>query len=468
MRYIILSIFICASCGSVCAQQTLTLQECRDMAVKSNTQSVIAQKQAEKADYTIRQMRANFLPNLSLKGCWTASNMKYNYKVDGGYLPTFTPDPATGKLNPNIATVGGQPVMDANNNYVFNQYAYFPGMDFNLKFNSLFNASAVIEQPIFMGGKIVAGYKMAKIGKELAELNRKYTSNDIILESDKAYWNCLRAKSMVQALEQYHQTISEFRRNVQDAVEVGLKTSNDLLKIQVQENEAELNLTKANNALSLAKMNLCHVVGLPLTSDIDISDENMILNNDSTAVFLASDRTEYNMLSKKIALKEQEVKVTQADYLPNIGAMAGYGYTNGWKLNGTKLFDNASFAGMVTVSIPIFHWGEGVNKVKAAKSELEILKMQQNDVAQKMQLEVQQAHNTLLEAQMEVKITQRSVDQAKENMRISQDQYNVGRETIANLLEAQTMWQKALTNQVEAKANLCISQTNYLRAIGKL
>lgn len=454
--------------SGACYSQSLTLEDCREMALENNLKMAISGERINQADYTVKAMKANFLPKFSLSANMLMSNSTLSQSIDGGYLPTFVPDASTGELVPNLMMSNGAPVLSSDGSYLYNQYAYFPGIDIELEVNSLFSSSLLVEQPIYMGGKVAAGYKMSQLGAELADLSQILTREEVILESDEAYWNCLRAEAMVEALELYLSTLESFYRDVTNAVEVGMKTTNDQLRVKVNLNEAQLNLMRATNASRLAQMNLCHVIGLPINQQIELAEPLGAVELMAYEGFDAAQRVEYQMLSRQIEMSEQSERVARADFLPNVGFMAMGSYSNGLRLNGEKLLDGASAAGMVSVSIPIFHWREGRNKVRAERSKSAILEMEQRDIAQKMELEVRQAYNSLVEAHREADFVTEAQAQAQENMRVSSDAYNAGRESLSNLLEAQALWQKALTDTVDVQARLRIAQTKYLKTIGRL
>ncbi|NLA62288.1 MAG: TolC family protein, partial [Bacteroidales bacterium] len=262
-------------------------------------------------------------------------------------------------------------------------------------------------------------------------------------------------------------------RTVQAAVEEGMTHRKDLLSVQVKMNEAELNLTRAHNAYRLAIMNLNHTIVVPLNNATEVADsfdEDAAINlmqGTSSAIDITL-RPEYALLSKQIEMKEQQVKLIRSDFLPNVGVMGMYGYTNGLELNGEKLFDGANFAAMLSVNIPIFNWGEGRNKVKEAKVGSLIAQMQLNHSQQEMTLEANQALNQLNEAQLEVTLSAKSVEQALENSEMSKEMYDAGVETLADYLEAQTMWQDAMSTLVSAKASYNLAKTKFLKATGRL
>ena len=152
-------------------------------------------------------------------------------------------------------------------------------------------------------------------------------------------------------------------------------------------------------------------------------------------------------------MKRKEVNVTRADFLPQVGVSAGYGYGGGIKLNGDDS-RAGSFSAMASVEIPIFNWGEGRNKVRIAKAEEEMSRLNKEKLGEMMRLEIAGNRFKLTDAQTRVGLTESALKQAEENL--------------TNLLEAQAQWQQAWSDWVDAKASLKLSETEYLKAIGKL
>lgn len=463
-KYIILLLaaFILSNEG-VKSQEAMTLEACRKLALENNKATAVAARNKEKTELTEKAYRANYLPKISASGNYFYSTGEMNKTISGGYLPTFVPNPATGELIPNILTVlpDGNPI--------FKEYAYFPDMDFALQLNGLFQAGISAEQPIYTGGKITSAHKMSQIANEIADLNQELTHAEIIVKTDEAYWLYVQANEMLKLAMSYRTVLDELLRNVQDAEEIGLKHKNDVLKVQVKVNEAELQIRQAENGINLSRKNLCHIMGISLNSEVILPesfDDLLLVSRDYEGAF--SNRPEYSMLEKQIQLKEQQVKLVKSDFLPKIGVRANYGYINGLKLNGDKLIDNASFSALVNVSIPIFQWGEGRNKVRAAQIERDMIRLQRDEITEKMELELDMASDKCDESILEVELTALSLEQAHENMRITGDRYKGGMETLANYLEAQTMWQRACIENINAKNRQRLNQTYYLKAAGVL
>lgn len=442
------------------AQQVMTLEQCREMALENNKQMAIAARTGEKARTDINAYRANFFPKLSLTGNYLFSNSSSNLHIPGGYLPTFVPGP-DGTLVPNVlSTTGGETL--------FKEYAYMPDTDFNIKLNNSYTAGIRAEQPIYMGGKITAAYKMAKIGKELADLSGNLTRSEVLVITDEAYWTYVKVIELHKVAEKYKAVVNELLNNVRAGYDVGMAQRNKVLKVQVKLNEAELQLRKAENAIRLTRMNLCHVIGLPLTTQIE---PQASFDTPLEAIGYEADisrRPEFAILDKQVELKRQQTNLVRSEFLPNVGVAAMYNYTYGVKLNEKPLFDNTSFAAVISVNIPLFQWGEGRNKVRSARTEQKITELRQADAHEKMELELMKAINEVDEARLEVTLTENSVAEAEENLKTHKDLYETGMATLVDYLEAQTAWQNAGADHINANAALRLSLTKYKKASGKL
>lgn len=432
------------------AQTTLTLEQCRRLALENNKQMAAAARQTAAADYTRRSYRANFFPNFNANGIGLYSAAKGDFSLPGGNLPVFMPD-----ANSQPVPTGG--------------FAYFPGVELNYKVRTVWMGGLQMEQPLFMGGKIQAAYRMATLGKEMAQVNEALTATEVILQTDNAYALMIKAQEMQKVATGYNAVLQELLKNVESAYKHGLKSKNDLLKVQVKINESELAIRKAENALRLAGMNLCHLIGRPLTDRLVLSEDFPAIEEGlQVQTNNITDRPEYTLLDKQVAIAKQEVKISRSELLPQVGLLASADYLHGLKVNGQTLFDNGNFSVMLNVSIPIFHFGERINKVRAAKMKLEQTRIEQAELNEKMLLELTQAANNLDEAKLEAALADQALEQADENRRVSRSEYEAGLEPLSDHLEAQALWQQAYETKVDAHFQLYLSYVKYLKAAGRL
>ena len=339
----------------------------------------------------------------------------------------------------------------------------------NYKIGMVYMGGIQVEQPLYMGGKIRAAYKMSLLGKEMAQLSETLTASEVIVKTDQAYAQVIKAKEMKKVADKYNAVLVELKKNVESAYKHGLKPQNDVLKVQVKLNESELNIRKADNALRLATMNLCHYIGKSLTSDIRTADNFPEVAQDiRLQISDISARPEYAILNQQVAIAKQQVKLNRSELLPQIGVKGSYDYIHGLEINDQDLFNKGSFSVLLNVSVPLFHFGERTNKVRAAKAKLEQTRLEQENMNEQMLLELTQAANNLDEAQLESTIAERSLQQAEENMRVSRSQYDVGLETLSDHLEAQALWQQAYETHVDARFRLYLNYVAYLKATGTL
>ncbi len=468
MKKILLLLCFLPMC--VVAQVDLNLQMCRNMAIQSSKTLDIAIREQEKSVYESRIYRADFFPRISITGVGFYNQKKYHYKLKGGYLPSFKPG-TDGKLQPDVLLnpETHKPILGADGKPIFNSYAFMPDMDLQLGMRGVYHTGIQLEQPIYMGGKVRTAHAMAKIGENIAAQNVRMSKSDVLLEADCAYWQLMRLEEQVIAVRKYKETLASLVRNLQDSEKVGMITSNDVLKAQVRYNEADLLLQKVEHGRVLAQMNLCRLIGLDLETELHLQDS--LTAEVSSAVWsldsAISQRPDYNILLFEFNMKEKKVALSRSDFLPQLGITAGYGYGGGVKLNGRDAA-GAGFSALAAVKIPVFHWGEGRNKIRSARMDEEISRLNLEKYADLMHLEISSDKYALQDSQTRVRLAKSALVQAEENLKMSTDQYQVGMETLTSLLEAQAQWQEAWSQWIDAKAELHLYESTYLKSIGKL
>lgn len=332
----------------------------------------------------------------------------------------------------------------------------------------VYGGGITLEQPLYMGGKVRTGYRMARIGSEMAEQNRRLTRSEVIVSTSRAYASVIRAREMRQVAERYHALLTELLRSVESARKHGLKPQNDVLKVRVKLNESELNLRRTENALRLATMNLCHLIGRPLTDRIEVADRSARPAVDAGARRRPYGASEYRLLDRKAELAREQLRLARSERLPQVGLVGNYGYLHGVELNGQNLLGGWAFTAGVQVSVPIFHFGGRSNKVRSARARFEQAQAERLDGGELLQLEATQAANNLDEAQLEIRLAESSLAAADENLRLSRRQYEAGVETLSDHLEAQAMWQQAHQTEVEARIDGYLRWLEYRKAAGLL
>jgi len=308
---------------------------------------------------------------------------------------------------------------------------------------------------------------MAGIGEKMAAENKNLKTTEVLFEADKMYYTYLSVKEKVVLAKKYQNLLEHLVTVVKDSYQTGMINQNELLKVQVQYNEASLQVQKAENGLELSRMALCRVLGVDFSTPIEINDS--IGNITSTVDDYSSDakdRIEYNLLQSNLEMAKQNIKMVQGNYMPNAGISLGYNYYS-IALQNMDNYDSHGFNAIARIKIPITSFGERKGKVKSAKADYNIKQYELQQAEEYLQLEIEQARLNYLDAQTRVEMTKKSLEQANESLRISQDNYNLGMETIVNLLESQAGWQKTYSNKIDALTDLKIKESNFLKVTNR-
>ena len=453
MKRTLIILYILASALQVSAE-ALSIDSCRALALQYNKDRQSAALTTKQAEYTRKSTYAMFFPDLSLQGAGMYSTGNGGLSIDLGSMlaPTLA----------NLATMASAYGISLPN-------VSLPSYDLDYKVGWVYGAGVMLKQPIYMGGKIRAGYSMAKTAVEMARENERLTDAQVIQQTDEAYAQVVKAEELKRVAESYKSLLEELDRNVESAVRHGLRMDNDRMKVQVKLNEVELQLRRADNGVRLAKMNLSHCIGSPLGGDIEVLSEYPEVD-DAMALQTTdvSQRPEVALLDYQTQLAEQKVKIARSEMLPQVALLAKYGYTHGVEFNDRTLLEGWSFAGGVTVSVPIYHFGEHTNKVKAAKLKQQQMQLERDNKAEMMLLELTQAANKLDEARLEKELTEKSLAQAEKSMQLSRQQYDAGFETLGDCLESQAQWQQAYQQSVDASFQLYLASVAYMKAAGTL
>ena len=438
--------------------QTLTLDDCISKALEHNKSLSSAKLKLDQTNFDMKSYNANFYPQINLLALDFYTTAKGSFTLEGGHLPIYNYVDGAGFV-PNVT-------QNADGSYTLNQYADFPSKNIDWKLKNVFTAGISLVEPIYSGGKISTAYEMSKLGVNMAHENIRLTESEVIVNTHEAYYLAVKAKEMGEVARSYKTLLDELKKNVEGAFRHGMSTRNDIMKVQVKQNEAELAIQKADNNYQLALMKLCHIIGLPLTSEIGVVKPG--IPNASTLPIEMGQRPEHVILDNKTELARQNVKLTKSDYLPNVAVGATYHYANGGELAGKKMLDNGSASVGVVVKMPLDIFGGATNKVRSAKAAYQIAQFEQQDLDEQLQLEWAQCRNLYDEAQTELHLCQVALEQAAENMRLSKQQYEVGFESLADYLETQSHWQQCNASLVNARCQVQLAYVRLLKASGKL
>lgn len=321
---------------------------------------------------------------------------------------------------------------------------------------------------------------MAKIGEEVAGEQLRMTRMDIIVEVCNSYWSYVAVGEKVKMLESYVAQMDTLYGQVSTAVKAGMATENDLLRVEAERSNIRYQLQKASNGKDMCNMSLCRLIVADSGTAIEAADTviaTCVVQNLAAGI---EKRPELKMLQGQVGVVEQQLRMARADMLPAIGSSIGYTYFGNIKMNGyadagggtmvpySEEFREGMGTAMLSISIPVFHWGEGRKKVRKARYELENAQLELEKNRKLLSLEAEQAANNLEESVFMIETAIAGVKHADENLRVTRNRYCAAMATLAELLDSQSQWQQAKSNLIEAKTQYKIYEVQYLRATGAL
>ena len=476
------------------AQTVLTLEECRAMALENNSQSKIAQEKVAAAEYDSKTARANYLPKVSATALYLHNSENINLtseeqrntlsgmgtSLTSGLQNSLMTDPNFLNLYMNDATVKNtvnyivQKMSASDVEGTLNQLGQDLSNDMTLDIQNVYVGAITVEEPIYVGGKIRAYNKVAAYAKELAETQLNGEDQKVIVTVDEAYWQIVSIANKLHLTDQYVDLLRQMDQNVEIMKQEGVATASDQLSVRVKLNEAEMSQIKAQNGLALSKMLLCQLCGMPLDSEIMLKDElNETLEIPADTVIytqedLYENRPELKSLELAVNMYDMKSKIVRSDYLPTVALMGNFLVTNPSASNG---FAN-DFHGMwnvgVVAKIPVYHFGEGMNKYRRAKSDVILTQYQLEDARGKVSLQVNQYEKKIAEADSRLQMALKNMENAEENLRVANIGFNEGVVESSLVLAAQTAWLKAHSEEIDARIDR-IMATVYLRqATGQL
>ena len=465
------------------AQTSLSLDSCRALALTNNKDLLISHEKINAAHYQRKAAFTNYLPNFSATGAYMRNQKEFSLLNNdqkaalsglGSNLAGPIGQAATGiiatypELAPLISSLSGS--LPAALDQVGNSLVDALRTDTR----NVYAGAITLTQPLYMGGKIRAYNKITKYAEELERQQHNGGMQEVIMSTDQAYWQVISLVNKKKLAEGYLKLLQQLDSDVEKMIAEGVATKADGLSVRVKVNEAEMTLTKVEDGLSLARMLLCQLCGLDLSSPITLADENMenipLIPTDthfdlSTAY---ENRPEIRSLELATQIYKQKVNVTRAEHLPSIALMGNYMVTNPSVFNS---FEN-KFKGMwnvgVMVQLPIWHWGEGIYKTKAAKAEARIAQYQLQDAREKIELQVNQAAFKVNEAGKKLVMASKNMEKAEENLRYATLGFREGVIATSNVLEAQTAWLSAQSEKIDAQIDVKLTEIYLKKSLGTL
>ncbi|MDR2859510.1 MAG: TolC family protein [Mediterranea sp.] len=428
----ITALISCVVTLSATAQTAYTLEQCKELSLKNNIQAKNSQLNVTIAEEAKKETFTHYFPSVSAMGTgFKTSNPIIDMDMDLS--------PLLGEMPP------------------IGVYALEDGII----------GSVMATQPIFAGGQIVNGNKLAKLGVEVSQYQKKISDNEILLKTEELYWQLCALMEKVKTVAEIEILLNSVHKDVKISYEAGLITKNDLLKVELKQNELASGKLKLESGVKLLKMALGQHIGISpdafdiknsVSEEIPLPYENQIDPEDALL-----QRTEYRLLDKSVEAGHLQKKMEIGKNLPTVAIGAGYNYYGFDKSN----LENSFGMVFATVSIPISGWWSSSHAIKKQNLNILIAENNKQNASEMLLLQMQQIWDELVEAYRQMALFEQSIDIATENVRLNGDYYKAGTGILTDLLNAQSALQQSCDQYTEAVMGYRIKLSKYLQVTGQ-
>ena len=420
--------------------------------------------------------RSAYLPGIDFTGTYMYNQHEIRLLGEDAKLPTVSFDPTTMSYQYNLVKgPDGMPIKDpSSGNYIPSEVAIIPKEAMTYDVHNVFAGAFTLTQPVYMGGQIRALNEIAGFGEKIAAAMQNKVMQEIVYSVDEAYWTVISLKEKKLLAESFVNLTDSLERNVKAMLEEGVATKSDLLAVEVRANEAKIAFVKVNNGLSLSRMALAQLCGLPAQTQFELEDEEIqnpvVTEKPLTANMedVYARRQDLEVVRQTINMLKGKEKLSLSEMLPKVALLGAYSFSNPNVIDGFKRKFGGGFSVGAALTVPIWHWGGDYRRYKAAKTSTTAQRLLLEDLEEKVQLQVSQAQFSLDEAGKTYEMSLTNLKKADENLRQAELGFQEGVLTTNDVLMAQTAWLSANSEKIDAEIGIRLCHTYLSKVLGTM
>jgi TolC family type I secretion outer membrane protein len=409
--------------GSAAPPETMTLQDCIDLALRQNPTILKAQEEIRRTHGVIVEARAPAIPQINASGSYQ--------RIDRNAIDAFP-------LSTNAPS---------NSNAVFKNQ------------EQPWTAQVEISQLIYAGGRVRAALRAAKLSDQIAALGFQSAVANTLLDVRKAFYQILLNKAQVDVREQSVTLLEEQLRDAQSRFDVGAVPRFNVLRAEVELANAKPPLIRSQNDLRLTKESLVKLLAIdsagrtneftPINFAGELAYEHRGWELATALRQALEHRPELLQAERQVGVAKANVSVASSGYKPEASVFGNYGWHDsvfsddisstreGWTIGANVSW--ALFDGMLTHG-----------RVSQARAQLQEANLDYADTRRQVELEVRQAYSDYLQTLELIEAQKKTVEEADESLRLAEARFRAGTGTQLDVLSAHTALTDARSNEVQA------------------
>lgn len=471
MKELLLFVIMLVSVLGVSGQGAMSLDDCRRLAMQNNKKLKMADEQVKTAQAKRQEAFTKYLPGIDAVGTYMLNQKEINLLEDNALLPVLGFDAEKKTYVPKY--VGNGQVTGADGKPIPEQVAFLPKEAMTVDDRNTAVIQVGLTQPVYMGGKIRAYNQLAGLSEKLAQSGREQEVQNVIQETDEAYWQIVSLVNRRKLADKYVETLKKFAHDIEMMYQTGVSTKADLLSVKVKLNQAEMTQMRVEDGLSLSRMALNQICGLPVDTVFTLKEEllNVVpVENqqvlDMNQIF--GNRPEISSLSLATDIYRKKERIARSEYLPTVAFMANYFAMTPSFFDGISTKLDGMWSVGIGVKAPIFHWGASRKAVRSARAETNLMNLKLQEAREKIELQVNQAQFKVKEARRKMEAAGKNQEKADENLKYANLGFQEGTIPVSNVLEAQTAWLSAHADLIDTQIEMKLCEVYLQKAYGVL
>lgn len=337
------------------------------------------------------------------------------------------------------------------------------GFDGNISlFEKGVSVGAMAVQPVYMGGQIVNGNKLANVGIKAAELQSEVTEREVLENIESSYYLVLGLQQKVKTVETALSMLDTIEHTVSVALSAGLVTKNDALKVALEKNKLKAQQLQLSNGIFLASRLLCQQLGIEMPANglTLVFDRDKVKEKFEEKVGFV--RPEVQLLDLQVQAERLRKKMTLGKTLPNV-------FVGGSAFYGNMITKTARGNGVVfaALRVPLTQWWETSHQLKEHNIKINQYELDRQSLKEQMSIQENQAYTNILEAEALLVSDSASYKMAVENYRVERLNYKSGLNTITDVLQANTLMLQADNAIIDRNITLISAKRRYHDLTGK-
>lgn len=335
--------------------------------------------------------------------------------------------------------------------------------------NPNYSTGLTLSWPLYTGGKVSTGIKMARLGLEAAQADYEKEREKVIATAVNGYVNLLKAEGLLEISRRQVELVKEHLAMVELKMALGAATKTDLLETRVRLSQAEHGLARTEHARALAEMNLRNLLGLTGKEEL-ILEELPGVEKDFPLLPLAEAtgtalecRKELAGLRYYLAIAEENLQMAKGFWKPTVALVGRYAEDQ----SKSPGFSDPTFTATLGLEVSLFSGGGKLAEVREKEAALEKVEYNYRQAVEGIKLEVKQKHLAVTEKLHSWELAVLTLEQAEESYEFTKARYELGAAQNLEVLTAQNTLYQCRFEELSAGYDYFLAVMELYQAMGK-